>query len=235
MYRTYYRLLQEIDRRTLVVVNECLRTQNRHDLTYNCIRLYLQQAGHRLVFQWLPLIDTPEDFGVLFDFATRSQWKREPWERLPLREAEIRVREVPLKLRRIDVATDVKTRATYAREKRSLIDGIGLRDPHTIPRQLHLVGGRARLAHVEAGRAYVGRNDRFKAGVEPYKADAYQRTPYTIFEWPHNFIDFADVVALSGQSSLDALTTDLKVDGWYFDRYQQWTERVRDAYSVLRR
>ena len=44
-YRHFYRLLQEIDRSTLVVVNECLRTQNRSDLTYNCIRHFLQQIG----------------------------------------------------------------------------------------------------------------------------------------------------------------------------------------------
>lgn len=233
-YKFYYRLLQEIGRDSLVVVNECLRTQNRHDLTYNCMRLFIAQAGHVLVFQYLPLIDKADDFAILFDFDTQSRWKREPFAKLPLQEATIEAVDVPVRLRAIPVATDAKTRAAYAAEKRNLIDGIGLRDPHTIPRQLHLVGGRTKLAHVEAGRAYVGRNDRFKAGVEPYKADAYQRTPYTIFEWPHNFIDFADFVALSGQSSFDALMTDLKVDGWYFDRYVEWTNRIRDAQAILR-
>ena len=35
-YKFYYRLIQEIDHSTLLVINECLRTQNRHDLTYIC-------------------------------------------------------------------------------------------------------------------------------------------------------------------------------------------------------
>ena len=51
-YRYYYRLLQEIGSKTLVVVNECLRTQARHDLTYNCMRLFLNQTDHRLIFQY---------------------------------------------------------------------------------------------------------------------------------------------------------------------------------------
>jgi hypothetical protein len=33
MYKYFYRLLQEIDGQCLIVVNECMRTQNRHDLT----------------------------------------------------------------------------------------------------------------------------------------------------------------------------------------------------------
>jgi len=72
-YRFYYRLLREIDQSTLIVINECLRTQNRHELAYNCIPLFLQQTGHQVVFQYLPLIESPEDFMILFDFDTRSQ------------------------------------------------------------------------------------------------------------------------------------------------------------------
>ena len=67
-YKFYYRLLQEIGKDTLLVVNECLRMQNRYDLTYNCLRLFLQQTPHALVFQYLPIIDTIADFMVLFDF-----------------------------------------------------------------------------------------------------------------------------------------------------------------------
>jgi hypothetical protein len=235
LYKFYYRLLQEIDRSSLVVVNECLRLQNRHDLTYNCMRLFLQQAGHQLVFQHLPLIDTVEDFMILFDFETRSRWKREPFSPSLMKQAKIVIRPVEIVLREVPVLTDEATRATYAREKRRLIDEIGLRDPHTIPRNLHLVAGRAKLAHVEPGRSYVGRNDRFKLDdMATYKEPAYPRPPYVVFEWPHNFIDFADVAALSRQTTFDVLVSDLKVDGWYFQRYRAWAERLRDAYAVLR-
>ena len=58
MYKVFYPLLQEINKQTLVVINECLRTQNRYDLNYNCIRQYLNLTDHQIVFQYLPLIDT---------------------------------------------------------------------------------------------------------------------------------------------------------------------------------
>jgi hypothetical protein len=58
--RTFYRLLQEIDQRTLVVLNECLRNQNRYDLTFNCIRHFLRQTSHHLIFQYA-IIEQPSD------------------------------------------------------------------------------------------------------------------------------------------------------------------------------
>lgn len=232
-YRFYYRLLQEIDGSTLVVVNECLRTQNRYDLTYNCIRHFLNQTRHQLVFQRLPLIDTFDDFMILFDFDTRSRWKREAWRPEFRKEVELTIQPRTPSLRRINVATDAKTRDAYAREKRKLIANIGLRDPHTIPRNLHLFAGRQKLARVESERRYVGRNNRFRMpNLETYDAvkGAGERT---VFEFCHRFIDFSDFLGATDATEVSALVSDLKVDEWYFDRFTKWTERIRDAYSAL--
>jgi len=232
-YKFFYRLLQEIDGSTLIVVNECLRTQNRYDLTYNCIRHFLSQTTHQLVFQYLPIIDSPDDFMILFDLDTRSQWKREKLRAELLPHCKVEVAEVPLVLRAVSVETDAKTQAAYVREKRKLIDGIGLKDPHTIPRNLYLMSGKAKLAHVIAGAAYVGRNNRFGIdGLRTFKDEAFPPAS-TVFELCHNFIDFSDFLALSRQTEIDVLVADLKVDAWYFDRYQAWLQRVRDAYAVL--
>lgn len=234
MYRTYYRLLREIDNRTLVVVNECLRTQNRHDLTYNCIRLFLNQTPHRLIFQCLPVIDAIDDFMILFDFDTRSRWKREPFRPELLAETTIGGRLASPSFQATPVETDAGTRATYAREKRKLIDGIGLRDPHTIPRNLYQISGRARLAATSADRWYLGRNNRFKmANLQTFREATYPHR-YDVFEFCHNAIDFADVVALSGQTAFTAIVSDLKVDQWYFQRYTAWAQRVGDAGAILR-
>lgn len=233
-YRFFYKLMQEVDRDTLIVVNECLRTQNRHDLTYNCIRNFVQQTPHQLVFQYLPIIDTIEDFMVLFDFDTRSRRKREPFTPAFLDESRPRGARVELDLREVSVSTDAKTKAAYAREKRALIDGLGLKDPHTIPRNLYLRSGKAKLAHVAPGASYVGRNNRFKLEhMQTYKEAAYPRAPYVVFELPHNFIDFADFLTLSRQTAADVLVADLKVDRWYFERYQAWAGRVRDVAATL--
>jgi hypothetical protein len=235
-YKFFYRLLQEIGNDSLVVVNECLRDQDRSCLTYNCIRHFLQQAGHQIVFQYLPIIDTEADWMILFDFDTRSRWKREKWRPEFRSETEIVAAEVPLALREVKVPTDAKTRDAYAKEKRKLIDRIGLKDPHTIPRNLYLMSGKARLGQVVDWQQYVGRNNRFKLpNLQTYRELEYGRNPYTVFEFCHNFIDFADFLALSRQTSLDVLVADLKVDRWYFDRYQQWLGRLRAVYSAIHR
>jgi len=232
-YKYFYRLLREIDADTLVVINECLRTQDRNCLTYNCMRHYLAQTQHQVVFQHLPIIDFVDDWMILFDFATRSRWKRDKWRPDLRGECEIEVRPIDIHLCAVDVPTDVKMRAAYEREKRRLIDGIGLRDPHTIPRNLHLMSGRAKLTHVDPGGQYVGRNNRFKlANLRTYREQSYPPQS-TVFEFCHDPIRFADFLALSRQSSMDVLVADLRVDRWYFDRYRQWAGRMRDAYAAL--
>lgn len=234
-YTVFYRLLREVDDRTLIVVNELLRSQDRHALDYNCVRNYLQQTKHALVFQRVPIIDTFDDFAVLFDFATRSRWKREKVTPALLREVDVRVRPLALALDAIPVETDAKAREGYAREKARLLAGIGLRDPHTIPRTLHLVAGKAKARHVEAGVRYVGRNNRLGLpALATYREACAADGPYTVFEFCHGFLDFSDFVSATGQTQLRALVSDLKVDGWYFERFTAWCGRVRDACAVLR-
>lgn len=234
-YKYFYRLLSEIDKTSLIVVNECLRTQDRNDLTYNCMRHFLQQAGHQIIFQYLPIIDSIEDFMILFDLDTRSQWKREAFRPELLREASINIRAITPNLHPIAVEASVKDRETYTATKAKLFAELGLKDPHTLPRNLHLVSGKAKLRHVQTDAHYIGRNNRFKLpDMQTYKEGNYVHAPYTVFEFCHNFIDFVDFLSLSKQTEIPALVADLKADQWYFDRYQRWLGRLSDAYSALR-
>lgn len=243
MYVTFYRLLQEIDRRTLVVLNECLRTQNRYDLAYNCIRNYLNQTEHALVFQFLPQIDTAEDFMALFDWATRSRWKRRAFDAdLILRETQVSVRRHPLAFTAVPVATSARTRARYAAEREKLFRELGNRDPHMLPRQLYLLGGADKADYIRGqalplfasgGGRYVARNQRLGLAQVVSYAQAGPPAPYTLVELPHRFIDFADFLMRTGQTASDVLVADLKVDAWYFQRYTDWMGRLNDTYASL--
>jgi len=233
-YKFYYRILQEVGKDTLLVVNECLRLQNRYDLTYNCLRLFLNQTPHVLVFQCFPLIDRVDDFMILFDFDTRSRWKREGVRAGLLKECQVECSPIDVSLRAIPVATDGATQDAYRKEKRKLIDGLGLKDPNTIPRNLHLLSGKAKLAHVDPGAHYVGRNNRFGLDNMRTYRDAGYPGACTVFEFCHNFLDFSDFLSLSRQSEVPALVSDLKVDQWYLGRCQEWIGRLHEAYSVLR-
>ena len=234
MYKFFYRLLQEIDGKTLVVVNGCLRTQNRNDLTYNCIRHFLAQTEHRLVFQYLPIIDGAEDFMTLFDFDTRSQWKRERFDTELISSAEIVIKPITAQFHLKPIVASTKAKLAYAKQKEELFSSLGAKDPHTLPRNLYLLAGKEKLQAVFDWVSYVGRNNRFKLpSLQTYKEDAYTQSPYTVFEFCHNHIDFNDFMCLSGQSEFDVLATDLKADQWYCDRYQQWAKELERVYSVL--
>lgn len=235
-YRYFYKLMQEVDSTTLLVVNECLRTQSRHDLTYNCIRNFRNQTPHILVFQHLPLIDTIEDFMTLFDFETKSQWRREPFQPDLLRESRIAVTAVPLEIVPVRVSVDDKVRAAYAKEKADLlaeVRGDPDKDPHQIPRNLMLVSGRAKVPHVDHARRYVGRNNRFKlSNLETYR-DAKAPGERVVFELPHNFVEMSDLLTVSRQHRIEVLVADTKAEDWYLRRFQDWVQRVRDAQAAL--
>jgi hypothetical protein len=243
-YPTFYRLLQEVREDTLIVLSEPLRTQNRYELTYNCIRNFLNQTAHQLVFQHLPQIDTQEDFMILFDFDTRSRWKRRKFDiDLILDNTQVCVRPLPIQFKRVDVPTSAATKNKYTKEKERRFDALGARDPHTLPRNLYLVGGKDKLAWIDqqgglfggdSSALYVARNQRLKRdNIVSYGTAEAGSGPYTIIEFPHRFIEFSDFIKLTGQARFDVLTTELKVDDFYFNRYQEWSKRSRETYAAL--
>jgi hypothetical protein len=235
-YKYFYRLLQEIDAHTLLVINECMRTQNRYDLTYNCIRHFLNQTTHQLIFQYLPLIDTLDDYMILFDFDTRSRWKREKFRRDLFSHSHIALHPLSLQWKPIAVPMTAATHERYRKEKDRLFAQIGLKDPHTIPRNLYLVGGKDKLCHMRTQpiQWYLGRNNRFALPtMQTYKDGTYPYRRYTVFEFCHHFIDMSDFLSLSRQTMVPVLVANLKVDTWYMQRYTSWKERLDDAYAVL--
>lgn len=251
MYVTFYRLLQEIDEHTLIVLHECLRTQNRYDLAYNCIRNYQNQTPHSLVFQALPQIDEAEDFMILFDFATQSRWKRRHFDAELIRdEADVHVQAWPLALRRIDVPTSAATLRKYEQERARLFAELGAKDPHTLPRNLYLIGGRDKHTYITAQRLgvqpalfgdqgeqaqYVARNQRLGNGRIVTYDDVQPGASYTVVEFPHRLIDWCDFVAFTWQAASPVLVADLPVDRWYWERYTAWQGRVHATYASLRR
>jgi len=230
-YRTFYRLLREVDHSTLLVINECLRTTNRADLTYNCIRNYLTRTERQLVFNRFPALESPDDSMILVDLDTRSRWRRSKLADVgePIR---VEVSSAAPSLLPLDVPTDSKTRAFYGKRKRALIDGIGAKDPHTIPRQPHLLAGKHKeVVALERGGLWVGRNDRLKIpGFATYQEAA---EPRQVLEFCHSYRDWSDYLTAGEVSELPVLVSDLRVDHWYLERYQQWTEMQRNACSAL--
>lgn len=236
-YVYFYRLLQEIDRRTLVVVNECLRTRDRGDLTYNCVRRYLNQAGGVLVFQTLPMVWRPEDWLILFDWDTDSRWRRSGLEEIPRGEAEVVLSEDLTPCFEVtEVEAPAALRRRYERERDALFASLSApgstRDPHILPRTLHLLGGGLRAANATDYDRLLVRNQRLRLPAADSYGSERAGARYAVVDLPHDRKSFVDAITTTRQVRWPVMATTLPVDRWYVDRYRAWAEEVRGAYAA---
>ena len=134
MYKYFYRLLQEINKDSLIVLNECLKKQNRYDLTYNCIRRYMLQTDHRLIFNYFPIIKEQEDFMILYDMLQNNPFLKEPYKYITEFE-NVEVGKVVFEVNKTDVVLPDECETEYESEKENLIGKVN-KDPDIIPRGL---------------------------------------------------------------------------------------------------
>lgn len=134
MYVYFYRLMQEINKRSLIVLNECLRKKNRYDLTYNCIRRYCLQTSNILIFNYFPIIEKQEDFMILYDMIQNNPFLKEPYKYMTTFE-NVKVCDCKLNLcvHKCEVGEDIVKQ--YEIEKEKIISQVN-KDPDIIPRRL---------------------------------------------------------------------------------------------------
>ena len=134
MYKYFYRLLQEINKTSLIVLNECLRKQNRYDLTYNCIRRYCLQTDHILIFNYYPIIKEEQDFMILYDMQQNNPFLKEPYKYVTKFEG-VEVGKVEFEVKRIDYQVPEEVVQEYEKEKYKIAEEVN-KDPDIIPRRL---------------------------------------------------------------------------------------------------
>lgn len=134
MYKYFYRLLQEINKKSLIILNECLKKQNRYDLTYNCIRRYVLQTDHRLIFNYYPIIKNQEDFMTLYDMLQNNPFLKEPYKYISKFE-NVEVGKVVFEVHKTDIVLPSECETQYEEEKEKLINSVN-KDPDIIPRGL---------------------------------------------------------------------------------------------------
>lgn len=232
MYRTFYPLLETIDRKTLLVFNEIMRTRNRHELTYNCAHHYCNQAGQVLVFEYFPFIEDSSDFPILLDLLDKPRYKGRPFDWGMLQEQDVGMRRVGLEARSHNVQAGQSERRKYEAKKEKLFAELHEEsDPDNIPRNLHVYVGNFKKPHLNSERDYVARNSRFKmTNVVTYK-DVQPGRFYTVIDFPHRRIDFTDFLKTTGQTRVDFVNTGLPVDVYYFNELETWIQRLEEFYA----
>lgn len=230
MYKYFYRLLEVIDSESLLVFNECLRTQNRSDLTYNCAHHYCNQTPHKIVFEYFPFIEDVGDFMILLDFINKGKYKGKSFDWAYLREEDVAAKQAQITAESVNIGHTEKIKMEYEKKKAELFENIGKSDPDTIPRNLHVFVGRYKAAHILPGLNYVARNNRFKLqNVTTYKH--VERRDYIVIDFPHRRLDFNDFLKTTGMRRVQFLNTGLKVDQYYFQELQSWIRRLEKFYA----
>lgn len=134
MYKYFYRLLQEVNPSTMIVLNECLVKQNRYDLAYNCIRRYCLQTDNILVFNYYPLIRHQEDFMILYDMIQENPFLKESYKYVT-RFENVHVGKVEFNLDKTDIDLMI-SQQQYDAMKEEIIAQVN-KDPDIIPRRLY--------------------------------------------------------------------------------------------------
>lgn len=228
MYKNYYRLLQWIDKYTLIIIDNILATQNRYQLEYNCINNYINQTPQRIVFNYLPFIEDKDDFMILLDFYNKNLYKGEPFDWKYLKDVNLHIKPVHLNFNFIDIPMNEKDKQVYEKKKNELFDNIGLRDPDTIPRNLSILAGDLRKTKVDPDTKYVTRNARCKKlQTTLYK----QNELNTIFDFPTKRTELIDLLYITKKTTIDVVTSDLSIDQYHKTDYLAWKERLEEFYD----
>jgi hypothetical protein len=219
LYRFFYRLLGEINKDSLIVVNEFIKSRKRSDLTYNCLAKYINQCGETLVFNFAPLISEAEDFMILSDMETRGQSRLSSFSREFWKNTLTFTSGYAPVLDKIEISVSKADRDKYSEMKKKLIDNLGERDPQTIPRNLHLYTGTLKAKSYT--EEIICRNKRLGRGIT-YDDVGRFNAKAAICDFPVSERDLWNYLYHTRQERIIALIAKgLPVDKFYFDRYQQ--------------
>ena len=231
MYRTFYPLLEEIGENHLLIVNEFMRTNNRSDLTYNCLRHYLDQCGHQMVFEYFPFINDPSDFMILLDFDTKSKHKGFGFDKDFLLEEDIRCQNQCLTLNIDTIDLPAGAAEEYEKKRNSLFESIGNRDPDVIPRELHVFTGKWKKDGIRPELQYVARNLRYKLPNVTTYPHVVAGQNYILLDWQHRRLQMNDFLRVTKQTELTYVSTGLSIDDVYINAFNEWLGRLEEFYA----
>ncbi len=231
MYRTFYPLLEEIGKNHLLVVNEFLRTDDRSNLTYNCLRHYLDQCRHQIVFEYFPFINDTKDFMILLDFDTKSKRKGFGFDKEFLKGEDILCQNQHLNLNIDMVNLPAGAAEEYEKKKNGLFESIGNRDPDVIPRELHVFTGKWKKDEIRPELQYVARNARYKLPNVTTYPNVKPGQEYVLLDWQHRRLRMNDFLKHTGQHHITYVSTGLSIDNYYVKEFQAWLERLEEFYA----
>ena len=231
-YNPFYRLLEEINETSLIIMNECMRTQNRSNLTYNCAHHYLRQTPHKIVFEYFPIIDRMNDFMILLDFLNKGKYKGKGFDYSFLQGEDIKIRHRKIEMVPSPINVTDKNKQRYKKKRDSLFDNLGNRDPDIIPRHLQIFAGNLKRGALNPyqNQKYVARNKRFNL----HNVFSYQEIDgpgdYIVIDTHYRRLDMNDFLKVTEMNTIKYLNTKLTIDNYIVDEFARWKERCEAIY-----
>ena len=132
-YDYYNRLRTAIRQDDLIVINEILHTSKRADLGYNCIRQYVVQTPHRLIFQTYPFHNEESDLAILYDFLQINPFLNTPWPDIDISQYIARCKMPPITMTIEPVTLTEAQVQRYEIAKKKIFDKL-IGSPATLPK-----------------------------------------------------------------------------------------------------
>ena len=230
MYKFFYRLLEEIDNDCLIIVDECMRTQNRSELTYNCAHHYLNQTEHKIIFEYFPFIENIDDFLILLDFQNKGKYRGRgfDWEYLNDEDIQAKRHKIEFDTEYIKMSDEIVK--AYLKKKEQLFDTLGKKDPDTLPRDLHVYAGIFKKPYIRPDKKYMARNARYNLpNVSTYQNP--QGVADYILDFHYRRLDFNDYLKSTGTDKVTFLSSGLPVDDYYQSEFKRWLNRLEEFYA----
>lgn len=133
-YDPYNEYRTSIQGGDLIVLNEILHTSIRNDLHYNCIRQYVVQTQHRIIFQKMPFLNEEKDMAILYDMVSQSpfSYQSNPYEQMERPEMQINLPTSTMVINSISAPADKVKK--YLSEKEKIFQKLKA-SPCVLPRQ----------------------------------------------------------------------------------------------------
>lgn len=231
MYKFFYRLLEEINDKSLIIMDECMRTQNRSELIYNCSHHYLNQTPHHIIFEFFPIIEDKEDFMILLDFENKGKYKGKSFDYVYLQTEDVQIKPFKIKFTQVNVDVSDKDIEKYNKKKESLFDNLGSKDPETVPRELQLFAGDCKKKAIEPDKLYVARNKRFKLPNVLSYTDIKSKGNYIIIDTHYRRLNMNDFLKASQCNHIKYLCTSLSIDDVVCSEFIKWKARLDAIYA----
>lgn len=231
MYKFFYRLLEDINNNSLIIIDGCVRTLERNDLTYNCAHHYLNQTEHRIIFDLFPIVADTNDIMILFDYNTPGKFKGISFDYKMLKTEDVQIKPYPLKLSVIPVPVAEKQLHDYEKKRDALFDTLENKDPATIPRQLQLIAGNYKKALIEPNEQYVARNKRLKLKNVSSYADTLLTYDYVVVDMHYSKLQMIDYIKQTEAKTIRYLATPLPIDKVVINEFSEICARLEAIYA----